>query len=1411
MAVFTGTAIAVGFSAATAASIAAAVTQLIVGVALNVITQELFGPDDEKKRAGIVGTMQLGAEVPRSIIMGRYATAGSLVYHNHWGHTSTNNWPGTNPLDPPTVESNNDYYTRVTALSDAQLHSLTGLIIDGVQTTIDFDNPEPGPDAGGLDRGYPLTEFTIEKEWTTFDTTGGLADGFSNDDGVITGSTTTTYQLPRAWVKFYDGTQTAADDFLQQMVSTTERPWTNLHVLRGMAYAVVTLRYDEELFKRLPEIKYIVEGLPLYDPRDGLTKNTRNPILMMRALTKGITVEGQWLYGAQQPVLLDDAEIDAMINVCGTTPPGWAALTTQEKIDIYGTSDPISRYQAGIEILVDTPIADALEQIALSCNGVFADTGSHLRILVGEQSTPAFSITDGDFRSTKDQGFDPFPPLAEAINGITATYPSPQDLWEVQDAPPLYNSDYEAEDDNRRLVRNVDLNTVPWAEQAERLMKAALTEARRARSNTGTLPACYWDIKPGDYVTYASDRNGYPVDKLFRVTAAIALADGDVAVSLLEMDPDAYDWTPSTDYTPPTSAPVLKQALPPVSITDFTVKPSFTPDAAGVARRPAILLEWQNPDQPGAVTGIAWQVRVAATGRMLPDGSTDNLQAEAHLISADIVNSTAYEVRIRTKGARPGAWTVWKPVTTLDIRLAAPDLADSVNNAISGAQQDATDAQQDATQALADASAAQADHDALVLGFTGTLAAAFDDVDGVINTTRTELESEILLGVAKALPNDFAEDGKYWTRTVNGSPATALPTASTVTYIQGGFKYARMDARNTGAVFVNTLGTVPKVAGRTWRIDVRARLSGASLGTGPHLATQIRGMDSSYAYETHNGASHTFVSNNVFVDFEHEFTIPDDASWLSAEHIRFLVFKPTDYANAATDIDIQSITVTDITEAAVNRASITQEAITRASEDTALAGQITTLTGEVDGNAATITDILGVDITTSYALGVLLQDLQVDAGGNSSFVSVTGSAIATIEGNMAGSYSLAVGAGGANAGLFLFASDNIGGSPASGVAIRADQLTVSAGRNLLTNTDFSNGLLNWATYATGFTANFELRPPGISWAGETYPTLMIHQPDAVASGYAQYMHRPIMNGGGTSRGIPCKAGDWVEFSAKLSAHRCTGVLYIFWYNATGGVEATSLLDSVTDIQYSSTNPSEWVTRWGVRQAPANTAYALAVIRKNPTISPGSNSYLFIHEPQLTFGHANQLEPTPYARGGVTLISGDGIVANSVTANEMAAGTITAASGIIANLAVDTLQIADRAVTFPAFTEENSTFDVTSTTGWHELARCSLIAQGVETWIRFDFEMEGTLSPAEAGRVLLKIQRYDTNTWVDLTLGRPYNSGASGERLSHSSIKVDTSTFTGTKSYRVVMQRYTAWAPAVPKIIRRHLELQQFMK
>lgn len=63
-----------------------------VGVGLSLLAQSLAGKPKDPTFS-INGTLQGGGDVPRSFIMGRTATAGSLVFVNTWGRTATPRTP----------------------------------------------------------------------------------------------------------------------------------------------------------------------------------------------------------------------------------------------------------------------------------------------------------------------------------------------------------------------------------------------------------------------------------------------------------------------------------------------------------------------------------------------------------------------------------------------------------------------------------------------------------------------------------------------------------------------------------------------------------------------------------------------------------------------------------------------------------------------------------------------------------------------------------------------------------------------------------------------------------------------------------------------------------------------------------------------------------------------------------------------------------------------------------------------------------------------------------------------------------------------------------------------------------------------------------------------------------------------
>ncbi len=632
MAVFTGlTAITGGLLSSTflSGALGGALLRIAVGVGLSLAARALSG-EKTPEAGGVKGKLQAGGDVSRSVVFGRTCTAGSLVYANTWGKS------GKTP---------NAYFTQVIALADHPIRDLTGLWVNGEPVTIDTSDTSYG------DWGFPVTEYK----------TGG-------DDNHL-------------WIKWYDGTQTVADPFLVNTVSNAKYPYSNKRIGKGVAYAIVTAQIDEELFTGFPQFKFEIQGRKLYDISKDSTAGGSGPqrwstpstwggdgddllAVQVYNLLRGIIEQGTWLYGLQ--------------TVTGARLPAadWIAQVNKCRLQVQGPDGLEPQFVTGGEITVDTPIGDATDKLLTGGNARLIESAGVYKIRVGEPDPPVAFFTDDEIISTEEQTFTPFFGLSETVNGITATYPEPNEGWNTKAAPPLYNATFEVEDGNRRLLTDVPMDYVYRSGQVQRLMKAALNEARRARRHTFVLPPSYWTLEPGDVISWTSERNGY-VNKLMRVDGVTDKANLDVVVDLTEVDPSDYDWDPDTDYTPPVFAPIGTIRPTPQPIVDFSAIASVAQDDNGNNRRCAILLGWDG-DQPD-VDLVMYEIRTAWDLSVIFAGRTERVSVGSMLVAPGmlLLPTKSYQIRARYAtyaGNRPFEWSDWIPVTMLDIRLGPLDI-----------------------------------------------------------------------------------------------------------------------------------------------------------------------------------------------------------------------------------------------------------------------------------------------------------------------------------------------------------------------------------------------------------------------------------------------------------------------------------------------------------------------------------------------------------------------------------------------------------------------------------------------------------------------------------------------------------------------------------------------------------------
>ena len=607
--------------------------QMAVGIGLNYAARALAG---KPKTPGfsVQGKLQAGGDVPRSFMMGYGATAGSLVYANTWGQVDN---------------SPNAYLVQVIALSDLPVQSLEQVWVNG-----ELCDLEATPHA---DYGYPVTQYRK----------GGK---------------------DYLWIKFYDGTQTVADAYLTDKYATDpDRPYTVGRVGTGVAYVICTALVNDKLFSGFPSFKFALNGVKLYDPSKDSTNggsgthrwNTPStwggdgdhlPAVQLYNIVRGITYGGAWLYGLQ--------------NIAATRLPSanWIAQIEKCRDEIAGPDGDEPMYRAGGEVAVNVPIANGIEAFLTACQGKLSEIGGVYKMHCGAPGSADFTFTDDDILSTEEQSFTPFFGLADSVNGMTAKYPEPAEGWNSKVPPPIYRSDLEERDGNRRLLADVSFDVVPYAAQVQRLMKSAIEEGQRARRHTIALPPAYWVCEPGDIAAWTSARNGYE-SKLFRVDGVIDQPNLDVTIDFTEVDPADFDWDVETDYTPVVTGTLIPVRPAPQPIIDWYVAPATIVDANGVSRRPAIELSWDG-DQVN-VSGVQFEVRLEATGEVVYRGRTDNLEAGSIIISQNLLPDTDYEARGQyiPTWPRDMLWSDWLPVTTPDVRMGLVDFEAAVSRRVS--------------------------------------------------------------------------------------------------------------------------------------------------------------------------------------------------------------------------------------------------------------------------------------------------------------------------------------------------------------------------------------------------------------------------------------------------------------------------------------------------------------------------------------------------------------------------------------------------------------------------------------------------------------------------------------------------------------------------------------------------------
>ncbi|MGD1880860.1 MAG: phage tail protein [Paracoccaceae bacterium] len=585
--------------------------KLISGTVLSLARAALFKPKEPPPSGLRTQQTQTGGTTPASLIVDLFATEGQLIAPP-MTHGSLGDIP-------------NVILTYVIDLGDVPGLELSRLILDGEYVTIDNT-----PDSAG--------NFRIL--------------------GRFTGA---------ASMKFYDGTQTAADPFLLSAYGTAaERPWEPSMIGRDKPYLITHFVFNRNVFSSFPSVRAEVRNGLFYDLRLDSTAGgsgpqrfndrstwgpTTNLVVIIYNIMRGIDLGGGNVWGGE--IEAEDLPIGNWVSAMNVA-------------DFRGL-------RIGYEIYVDDEPARVIEELLKGGLGEIAEMGGVFKIRLNGPGIPVYFFTDDDIDLLQAEQEDQFPDPSQIFNGITANYPSPESLWQAKEAPPRYNAAWEAEDGGERNVADVTFAAVWDGDQVQQLMAAYIKKQRRFISYQLNLPSDAIALEPLDTVAWTSETHSYDA-KLFDIERMVdPLLTSSVQVGLLETDPDDFSEVALVSQFLPS---FQREALGSQIATILSAAAQTAADSAVSPARPTLELQWPTPLPD--VTGVAYEVRLESTQRAVVSGTFGNPDQGSGTVSG-LVPGLRHEVRIRYVARnRPTEWSAWSVVTAENVQIRNTELGPQI-------------------------------------------------------------------------------------------------------------------------------------------------------------------------------------------------------------------------------------------------------------------------------------------------------------------------------------------------------------------------------------------------------------------------------------------------------------------------------------------------------------------------------------------------------------------------------------------------------------------------------------------------------------------------------------------------------------------------------------------------------------
>jgi hypothetical protein len=485
-----------------------------------------------------------------------------------------------------------------------------------------------------------IDEIYVDDKLVTW--SGALTDGTLR---TVNSSDTNFYKDGTSLISvqgFYGLDNQSASSLLQEQAN-----WTTNHKLSGLAYLAIRLKWNQDAFSGIPEIRVTLKGKKIYDPRLDSTKGGSGSHRQDTAST--------WAYSKNSSLVL----LDYLRN--GRYGKGLPNSAFETNYDSFKTSantceTQVTPYTSGTDInLFEThavldsekKVIDNVRELLVPMRAIFNYTqGKYKVIIEGTGSSQLLLTKDNVVSEVKLQGEN----KSEKYNRVIGTFTNPSKDYQSDTVsyPPFDDSALAVEDrfatmlsaDNDTLLeRSFDMIHVTSAYQAEEICENILKRSRNCLKAEVTITSEGLNLAIGDIVTATYDTAGFSA-KPFRVMSLSINADSTVNLGLEEHQDNFYTWE-------------SKSQVP-------TINDTVLPNPFSVSAPASVTLDDQLIEYSDGVVITALDVTIGAS----TDSFVDYYQVEYKLSTAtdyiihgqgkgltqrilNVVDGSLYNVRVK--------------------------------------------------------------------------------------------------------------------------------------------------------------------------------------------------------------------------------------------------------------------------------------------------------------------------------------------------------------------------------------------------------------------------------------------------------------------------------------------------------------------------------------------------------------------------------------------------------------------------------------------------------------------------------------------------------------------------------------------------------------------------------------------